>query len=222
MCGRFTVRLPSPDLAAAFGIAETARETAPSFNVAPGRVVPVVVDEGEGRRLDAFRWGLIPHWAKDPSIGERLINARAETVAEKPAFRQAFLRRRCLILADGFYEWKAEGTRKTPYFISLDGVPVFAFAGLWEHWTPPGGEPVLSCAILTVEANAFMRPIHHRMPVILPPEAYGAWLDPHNGDRQALLALLKPCPSEGMRAHPVSSFVNAARHDSIQCVLPLE
>ncbi|MGC8723424.1 MAG: SOS response-associated peptidase [Acidobacteriota bacterium] len=222
MCGRFTVRLPTPDLAAAFGVAARARETAPSFNVAPGREVPVVVDEGEGRRLDAFRWGLIPRWAKDPSIGERLINARAETVAEKPAFRQAFLHRRCLILADGFYEWKAEGTRKTPYFISVEGVPVFAFAGLWERWAPPDGEPVLSCAILTVEANAFMRSIHHRMPVILPPEAHGAWLDPHNGDRQALLALLRPFPSEGMRAHPVSTFVNAARHDSIQCVLPLE
>ncbi len=221
MCGRFTVQMPSADVAFAFGVQETARALPPSYNVAPGQEVPVVVDEGSGRRLDAFRWGLIPSWAKDQAIGYKMINARAETLAEKPSFRQALLKRRCLILADGFYEWKAEGGRKVPYHITLEGGGVFAFAGLWEVWRPPEGSAVRSCAIITMGANDFMRPLHHRMPAILPPESHGPWLDPANHDRDALLALLAPYPSDRMAAHAVSQEVNSPRNNSPRCLLPL-
>lgn len=222
MCGRFTVQLPSADVALAFGVQETARSVPPSFNVAPGQDVPVVVDEGGGRRLDAFRWGLIPSWAKDAAIGYKMINARAETLAEKPSFRQALLKRRCLILADGFYEWKSEGKRKVPYHITLKGGGIFAFAGLWEVWKPPEGPAVRSCTIITLGANEFMSSLHHRMPAILPPESQGPWLDPANHDREALMALLVPYPSGLMTAHPVSQEVNSPRNNSPRCVLPLD
>jgi putative SOS response-associated peptidase YedK len=221
MCGRFTVNCSPVDVGALFGVTETLHPAETSFNVAPGQGVPVVWDDGSGRRLDAFRWGLIPSWAKDPSIGNRLINARAETVAEKPAFRQAFLRRRCLILADGFYEWKAQGGRKVPFHITVKGQPVFPFAGLWEIWAPEDGEAVRSCCIVTTAANDFMREIHERMPVILDPAGYGPWLDPKNRDAAALLALLKPFPSGMMRAHPVSTRVNSPKNNDPACILPL-
>ena len=222
MCGRFTISLPTADVALAFGVTETAKPVSPSFNVAPGMSVPVVVDEGSGRRLDSFRWGLVPSWAKDLAVGYKMINARAETLAEKPAFRRAFRDRRCLILADGFYEWKAEGTRKRPYYIRMKDAALFAFAGLWEVWTPPEGEPVRSCAIVTTEANAFMKPLHHRMPVILPAEAQGPWLDPSNHDVESLKALLLPLPEDALAAHPVSAEVNSPRNDGPRNVLPWE
>jgi len=221
MCGRFTVNCSPVDVGSLFGVSETLHPAATSFNVAPGQEVPVVWDDGAGRKLDRFKWGLIPSWAKDPAIGNRLINARAETVAEKPAFRQAFLKRRCLILADGFYEWKTEGGRKAPYRVTIEGQPVFAFAGLWEAWTPEGGETVKTCAIVTTEANDFMRAIHARMPVILAPVDYAVWLDPKNRDAAALLALLKPYPSERMRASAVSTRVNSPRNNDPACILPL-
>jgi putative SOS response-associated peptidase YedK len=220
MCGRFTICLPTADVALAFGVAETARPISPSFNVAPGMSVPVVVDDGAGRRLDAFRWGLVPSWAKDLSVGYKMINARAETLAEKPAFRRAFRDRRCLILADGFYEWKTEGRAKRPYYIRLKDSSIFAFAGIWEIWTPREGEAVRSCAIVTTEANDFMKRLHHRMPVILPQEAQGPWLDPANHDIQALQALLVPLSSGALAAHPVSTEVNSPRNDSPRNVLP--
>ena len=219
MCGRFTVA-PQADAGTLFSVSETVRPVAASFNVAPGQEVPVVWDDGSGRRLDAFKWGLVPSWAKDPSIGNRLINARAETVAEKPAFRRAFLQRRCLILADGFYEWKREGTRKVPVYITLKDAPLFAFAGLWETWKPEGGGPLRTCCIVTVEANAFMKPIHDRMPAILPPASQEPWLDPANRDPAVLLALLEPYPPEGMQAHPVSTYVNSPKNNDPKCVLP--
>jgi putative SOS response-associated peptidase YedK len=222
MCGRFTVNVPTAGAALAFGVRETIRPVSPSFNVAPGMSVPVVVDEGSGRRLDSFRWGLVPSWAKDLAVGYKMINARAETLAEKPAFRRAFRGRRCLILADGFYEWKAEGGHKRPYYIRMKDSSLFAFAGLWEVWTPPEGEPVRSCAIVTTEANEFMKALHHRMPVILPAEAQGPWLDPKNHDLESLKALLLPLPEGALTAHPVSTEVNSPRNDGPRNILPWE
>lgn len=220
MCGRFTSRVDPSGLASLYGAAFQGEGLAPSYNVAPGKRVPVVVLE-EGRRvLRAFVWGLVPFWAKDRAIGNRLINARAETLAEKPAFRQAFRKRRCLILADGFYEWKTAGSRKVPHHIFLPDREVFAFAGLWERWEPPEGEPLLSCAVVTTAANAFMAPIHDRMPVILTPQGEVRWLDPASPP-EVLRALLAPYAGP-MAARAVSTLVNSPRNDLPDCLLPLE
>ncbi len=222
MCGRFTSRHGTGEMGTLFGAAPVGEALGPSFNVAPGQLVQVVLEADGARVLVPMRWGLIPSWAKDAAIGNRLINARAETVAERPAFRKALRERRCLIVADGFYEWKTEGGRKHPMHITLADREVFAFAGLWERWTDPGGETVQSCAIITVEANDFMRAIHTRMPAILPQEDEAAWLDPSQKDPAALLPLLRPYPSEAMRAREVSTHVNRPGNNSPQCVLPLE
>ncbi len=222
MCGRFTVRLGTADLAAVFQAAPSGESPAPSFNVAPGQTVPVVVREGDRLILTSMRWGLVPSWAKDASIGNRLINARAETLAEKPSFRRALRDRRCLIPADGFFEWKAEGRRKAPYHITLADREVFAFAGLWERWATQEGEELRSCAIVTVAANAFMRAIHERMPAILTPEDEARWLDPSVRDPAALLPLLHPYDAGAMRARRVSTLVNKPENNSPQVLLPLE
>jgi putative SOS response-associated peptidase YedK len=220
MCGRFTVQVATSGVAAAFGVTETAASAGPSYNVAPGQKVPVILEEGGIRRMDAFRWGLVPSWAKDLSIGNRLINARAETLIEKPAFRKAFALRRCLVLSDGFYEWKVEGKTKRPFHITVGEGGVFAFAGLWERWNPPsGGDPLFSCAIVTVEANAFMAPLHARMPAILAPEEFGAWLDEENREPATLQRMLRPYAGP-MRAVPVSTRVNSPRNDGPECLLP--
>lgn len=219
MCGRFTSRKPSSALAAAAG-ASVREEVAPSYNVAPGKKVPAVVVE-EGRRLlVALKWGLVPPWAKDPTLGDKLINARGETAHEKPAFRSALKHRRCLVLADGFYEWAVVGGRKAPIHFTLPGRETFAFAGLWERWRPPEGEALCTCTLLTVEANAFMRPYHHRMPVILAPEDEDRWLD-HGMGPEAVRALLRPYEGP-MRAMPVSRAVNAPQNDGPSLLLPLE
>jgi putative SOS response-associated peptidase YedK len=182
--------------------------------------VPIV------RRLDQpqrawtpVRWGLIPSWAKDAKIGNKLINARGETVAEKPSFRSAFRKRRCLIPADGFYEWKKLDGGKQPHFIHLRDEEPFAFAGLWEHWTnPDDGEVIESCTIVTTEANALMRTLHDRMPVILPPADYDRWLDPATQDVEGLKELLRPYSSEEMTAYPISAYVNNPRHEGVKCL----
>ena len=198
-------------------------ETPPRYNIAPSQEVPAVIQNREvgGREFRPFRWGLVPSWAKDPVIGNRMINARSETAATKPAFRKPFGERRCLILADGFYEWKRDGSRKQPYYIKLrDGEP-FAFAGLWDHWAPADGQPLETCTILTTTPNALVQPIHDRMPVILPSSAYGAWLDPTVSDVPTVQALLTPYPADEMIAYPVSTRVNNPAHDTPECVLPL-
>ncbi|MBP1776132.1 MAG: hypothetical protein H6Q86_2142 [candidate division NC10 bacterium] len=198
-------------------------ETPPRYNIAPSQEVPAVIQNREvgGREFRPFRWGLVPSWAKDPAIGNRMINARSETAATKPAFRKPFGERRCLILADGFYEWKRDGSRKQPYYIKLrDGEP-FAFAGLWDHWAPADGQPLETCTILTTTPNALVQPIHDRMPVILPSSAYGAWLDRTVSDVPTVQALLTPYPADEMIAYPVSTRVNNPAHDTPECVLPL-
>ncbi len=222
MCGRYTLTTPLEGLREVF-LFEGAPNLAPRYNIAPTQEVPAVRlgPEDGGRRLVSLRWGLIPSWAKEASIGSRMINARAESVAEKPAFRTAFRQRRCLIPADGFYEWQARPSGpKQPYHIARAAGGPFAFAGLWERWSERGGEePVESFTIVTTEANRRLAAIHHRMPVILAPADHAAWLDPASGI-DALQALLRPAPEEAFVATPVSTRVNAVRHDDPSLVEP--
>ena len=222
MCGRYTLTTPVEKLAKFFGLPEDP-DLGPRYNIAPTQpVATVLVLTGE-RRFRLMRWGLVPHWAKDLSIGSRMINARAETVAEKPAFRSAFHDRRCLIMADGFYEWKHDGGAKHPYYIVRKDRSPFAFAGLWERWGPPeGGELVESCTIITTQANELVAEFHGRMPVILDPVDFDLWLATGVTDPQSLLGLLKPYPAEKMEAFPVSSVVNSPGHETDECVQPIE
>ena len=208
MCGRFAFYSPSEAAAALFGV-DTSMAVEPHYNIAPTQDIATIRTAESGRELVMLRWGLLPFWAKDPSIGNRLINARAETVAEKPSFRAAYRHRRCLVLADGFYEWKLESGVKTPYFISLaDGAP-FAFAGLWENWQDKhSGESIQSTALITTAANEFMAAVHHRMPVILQPDTADRWL---GGDNALLDEVTSDAPA--LQAWRVDRRVNNARND---------
>ncbi len=191
----------------------------PSYNIAPTQEVAAMVEEDETRKLEMFRWGLIPSWAKDPSIGNKMINARAETVSEKPSFRSAFKKRRCLIVADGFYEWQKTDNGKQPFYVRMKDSSPFAFAGLWETWDKEG-EEVRSCSIITTDANDLMNEIHHRMPVILPPETYGVWLDRGFEEREAFSNMLRPYPSDEMEAYPVSRRVNKPANNEPSVIEP--
>ncbi|MEE9274201.1 MAG: SOS response-associated peptidase [bacterium] len=218
MCGRYTLIKPADTLAALFGM-EGSLGLSPRYNIAPTQFVPAVRALRPGEpELALLRWGLIPSWAKDPAIGARTINARGETAAQKPSFRAAFRRRRCLIPADGFYEWVKEGGRKQPYYIQLRGEAPFAFAGLWESWTGAEGETLETCTIITCEANEGLRPLHPRMPVILPRENYDLWLDPAAQDPAALQPLLRPYPAGETVFRPVSAQVNSPKNDGPECI----
>lgn len=196
--------------------------TAAAAGAAPGGSASLNAGSDVVRTLRWHRWGLIPPWAKEPSIGYRMINARSETVAQKPSFRHAFRRRRCLVPADGFYEWRTEGRRKVPFRFRMRDGSLFALAGLWETWTPPdGGEPITSCTVLTTDANDVVAPVHHRMPVIIPPDHYDTWLDPEE-EPEALKALLSPYPPSAMEGYAVSTEVNSARNDYPELIKPLE
>ena len=224
MCGRFTLAATSETLTETFPGFEMPDELSPRYNVTPSQQVLVVPNTGENK-VEFFKWGLIPSWAKDPTIGNRMINARSETLSEKPSFRTAYRRRRCLVLADGFYEWcrEPEGRAKTPIYIRLQSGAPFAFAGLWEVWRPPEDDtPVLSCTIITCPPNSLIETIHRRMPVVLEPEAYDLWLDTQDGPPDRLNELLKPYPAEEMTAYPVSRLVNQPRNDSPDCIQPAE
>ena len=221
MCGRFTLTLNPDVLREVFELDSVPAELAPRYNIAPTQPVAAVLTSDGGRKLELLRWGLIPSWASDPKIGNRMINARGETLAQKPSFRTALKKRRCLIVADGFYEWKKEGKTKTPMFIQLkDGRP-FAFAGLWEAWKSPDDTWIKSCAIITTEPNSLMEKIHDRMPVILPPKAYGLWLTPGELPAEKTLPLLKPFAASQMKAVAVSTLVNNPAFDSPECVRPV-
>lgn len=176
-------------------------------------------DDGN-RTLEMMHWGLIPSWSKDPSIGSRMINARAETVSEKPSYRSAFKRRRCLVVADGFYEWKKTADGKQPYYLRLGSGEPFGFAGLWESWSMEGGEKLCSATIITTEPNKVAAEVHNRMPVILPPDLYSAWLEPDNDDREELLSMLTAYPAEEMKAYPVSRRVNKPANDDRSVLEP--
>jgi len=219
VCGRFTLTSTPEELTRRFGLDETP-DLAPRYNIAPGQdvlAVRVASDTG-GRRASPLRWGLVPSWAKSPSVGNRMINARAETLASKPAFRAALRRRRCLVPADGFYEWAKRGAVKQPYHIGLRERKPFGFAGLWEHWSDPEGAVLESCTIVTTDASASIRDIHPRMPVILAPEVEAEWLDPAQDDPAALLPLLCALPDDALEFHAVSDRVNRPGFDDPACL----
>ena len=223
MCGRFTLATDPMNFIRFLLEYDMPDTFTPRYNIAPTQQVAVVPNYGT-RRIEFFRWGLIPSWAKDPKIGNRMINARAETLAEKPSFRNPYRRRRCLVLADGYYEWRKEpgGGAKTPFYIRMASEESFAFAGLWEAWRPQGEvEPVLSCSIITCPANEMLQSIHHRMPAILDQDTYDLWLDPVECAPAALNHLLTPYPPEGMEAFAVSRLVNQPKNDSPECILPV-
>lgn len=222
MCGRYTLSTPGDVLAELFGLPEVP-EVEGRYNIAPTQEVAAVRadEEGGGRRFGLLRWGLVPHWADDPSIGNRMINARSETVAEKPAFRTSFKRRRCLVLADGFYEWKkVEGGKKQPWYFRLESGDPFAFAGLWSHWDKGEEGPIESCTLLTTDANPLVKKVHPRMPVILDPDEYDPWLDPDLQDRERLEAALDAFDPARMIAYPVSTRVNSPANDDPAVIEP--
>lgn len=218
MCGRFTLSQPAAAIASAFQLEEIPN-LEPQYNIAPTQLVPTILQTEQGKRqLQMCRWGLIPAWAKDTSMGTRLINARAETVNEKPSFRSAFRQRRCLVVADGFYEWQHQAGKKQPFYFRLQNGQPFAFAGLWERWKSPDAEIIESCTILTTEANELLRPIHERMPVILNPDDYNLWLDPTVQTSEKLQQLLHPYPTEAMTSYAVSTKVNNPHNNTPECI----
>lgn len=223
MCGRYNEKLTDHDLVSLFDL-EQAEPWSPRYNIAPRQPAPVILAEANGRRrMRLLRWGLIPGWAKEAAVGDRLINARADGLAAKPSFRSAFKRRRCLVPATGFYEWKPAGTVKQPFHICREDGGGFAFAGLWESWTDPAsGGQMETFTIITTEPNALLAPIHSRMPVILPEADYPIWLDPGVQDAAQLEGLLRPAPEKGWTAYPIGRAVNRPTVDSPSLIQPAE
>jgi len=203
MCGRFVLLTDLSRIVQSFDIQGVSGELHQGVNISPGQMITVVVRD-EVNKLADFKWGLVPSWAKDPAIGNKMINARAETVAEKPSFRKAFRQHRCLIVADGFYEWKTEGKRKTPMRFGLKSGESFGFAGLFDTWISPEKIPLRTCTIITTDANDLVRPVHDRMPVIVPKINEATWIDPDNQDTLGLLAILKPYPADLMEMGPAA------------------
>lgn len=222
MCGRFVLTTPDQGLAVQFNLPEVP-DLKPRFNIAPTQPVAAVraMRDGGDRELVMLHWGLVPFWAKDPAIGSRLINARSETASQKPSFRAAFRKRRCLVVADGFYEWQKVNGGKQPYLIRLRDAGAFGFAGLWEFWKGADDEVVESCTILTTSPNDLVRDIHTRMPVIVQPGDYELWLDLGVERAEMLNRVLRPYPSDLMVAYPVSRRVNSPKNDDPACIEPL-
>lgn len=222
MCGRYNLITDAVALVDFFDIENDlfeGYELRPRYNIAPGQDVPIIRDAGNRRELAAARWGLVPHWSREEKPKYSTINARAETVADKPTYRDAFKRKRCLIPATGFYEWKQLDGGKVPYHIRLPDGGLFAFAGLWEHWEKEGAG-FDSCSIIVTEANEIMRPIHDRMPVILNPAQYNTWLNTGRSNRAQLQALLLPYAGT-LETRPVSRYVNSPKHDDPSCIAPV-
>ncbi len=227
MCGRFTLASDPELLHGIFDNTELPIEFSPRYNIAPTQDVAVIANtqnNGDDKKIEFFQWGLIPSWAKDPKIGSRMINARSETLSEKPSFRNAYKRRRCLVLADGYYEWQTVPGEKTkqPVYIRFNSQNPFAFAGLWEEWQANYMEkPLRSCTIITCPPNPLLANVHHRMPVILPKDAYAKWLVPEEQLPETLQPMLIPYSDEEMEAYPVSRFVNRPMNDTPECISPL-
>lgn len=222
MCGRFTLTVDAHQIREAFPWITVPDQLQPRYNVAPSQPVAVIPNDGRNR-LDYFVWGLVPFWAKDPTIGSRMINARGETVDQKPSFKAAFRHRRCLILADGFFEWKKapDQAAKTPMYIKMKDDRPFALAGLWETWHAPDGSDLFTCTIITTEPNDLLKDVHNRMPVILPEEAYPLWLRTDPAESAELKSLLIPFSPDQMKVYPVSRTVNNPANDTPACVTPL-
>jgi putative SOS response-associated peptidase YedK len=219
MCGRYTLTCPADEIGAEFGV-DVPADYQPHYNIAPTQPVPIIGLDGEGEQKLAFvRWGLVPFWAESPKDVKHTINARAESLLLKPAFREAFLNRRCLVIADGFYEWQRKDGKKQPFRFHLHGDKLFAFAGVWERWKGEGEEPLYSCAIVTTAASSLVEPIHDRMPAILTPEQRNLWLNPKS-DPVRLTELLKPYSRADLEMYPVSTRVNAVANDAPDLIEP--
>jgi len=221
MCGRFEIHSAIELIAKIFGIHEWDIEYLPSYNIAPSQDILLVVNDGK-RRLVKSRWGFVPSWSKELSAGYKMINARAESVADKPSFRQAFQNQRCLVVADGFYEWKKEGTTKRPFYIRLKSGKPLGFAGLYNVWKSPEGEQICTSTIITTDANELLQPLHDRMPVITPPNAYDIWLDPTIHDKALLQAVLKPYASDALDTYEVTPKVNSPKNNSPENIQRIE
>lgn len=221
MCGRYTLHAKVSDLQRLLGSVEMPDDIEERYNIAPTQSVPVVPNDGS-QRIEFFRWGLVPAWAKDASIGNKMINARSETLAEKPSFRTAFRKRRCLVLADGFYEWRkeADGKTKTPVYLRMKSGEPFAFAGLWESWAGPDPGELRTCTIITTEPNELAATVHGRMPVILPRERHADWIGTTEADPRDLQPLLTAYPADEMETIEVSRLVNSPRNDTPECIQP--
>jgi putative SOS response-associated peptidase YedK len=223
MCGRYRLSRRKELLAQHFGADFTDVDWEPRYNIAPTQAVPVVRQVAQGKlEASAMRWGLIPSWAADPAIGARTINARSETVASKPSFRESLQKRRCLVPADGFYEWQRGAGGKQPFCFEVGDGVIFAFAGLWDSWRGLDGQPVETCTILTTTPNDLLADVHDRMPVILAPEYRDRWLDPSLRDAGRVVTLLKPFPSNLMRRYPVSTRVNVVANEGPECSAPVD
>ena len=220
MCGRFAQRTPTKTLAREFQVDEIT-DIEPRYNIAPAQDILSIRRTDEGREAALLKWGLVPSWAKDVSIGAKLINARSETVTEKPSFREAFKRRRCIIPLDGFYEWQRKGDRKQPYFFLMRDEHPFGFAGLWEKWRDADGQTLETCTILTTEANEALRPVHDRMPVILHPADYELWLGGDARELDLVKELLRPYPGEEMLGYPVSTSINSPYGQGAELIKPM-
>jgi putative SOS response-associated peptidase YedK len=220
MCGRY--RLSAVERIEEQFEAEQTQELCPRYNIAPSQPVPIVRQQGPRRSVAVVRWGLVPFWAKDGSIGYKMINARSETVMQRPAFRNCFFTRRCLIPADGFYEWSKLQKEKRPFHLGMTDNSVFAFAGLWDSWRAPDGIPLESCTILTTTPNSLVADLHNRMPVILPRDQYEMWLSAPPSDAARLANVLKPFDSSLMKRYEVSSLINSPKNDSADCVVPVQ
>jgi putative SOS response-associated peptidase YedK len=224
MCGRYRLSRRKQFVDEYFHSVSEAEDWSPRYNIAPTQTVPVIRQNPKEpvRELSLIRWGMIPSWAKDPSVAARMINARSETANMRPAFRDALKSRRCLIPADAFYEWSRIGKAKQPYCFEINEGGLFAFAGIWDRWSGPSGNELETCSILTTAPNAVTLPVHDRMPVILDPDAYDLWLDPGMRDLGAASELLKPCDARLMRCCPVSSRINHVANDDEECCRPIE
>ena len=224
MCGRYTLSTPSDLLADLMEVQETP-QLSQRFNIAPTQEAPILRladDPSPHREIVLLKWGLVPFWAKDPTIGNRMINARAETVAEKPSFRNSFKKRRCIVLTDGFYEWQKTGSGKQPYFFRLQSQQPFGMAGLWDRWEKGDGQPLETFTILTTQPNELVATAHHRMPVILTPRQIELWLDPATGSSSAFGPFWEPYPAAEMQGFAVSTYVNNPANDTARCIEPLK
>lgn len=220
MCGRFTLHTPESRIREAFHLAQTAPlGLTPRYNIAPSQPVPIIRDTDVGREMVLAKWGLVPHWSKEPRTKYSTINARIETVAEKPVYRTPFKHRRCLIPADGFYEWRVVDDHKVPHYIRMRDGEVFALAGLWDRWDGDG-EHLESCSLIVMPANEIMKPLHERMPAIIAPAHYDLWLDARVTDKAELMGYLNSAPSSQLTFYPISPRVNSPKHDDDRCIQP--
>jgi putative SOS response-associated peptidase YedK len=218
MCGRYTLTVTLERLLSHYDIEEWSHSYSPRYNIAPGQHIPVVIHDGEKNRLGELKWGLIPSWAKDSNVGYKMINARSETLLEKPSFKNLVSRKRCIIPADGFFEWQKVGNKKQPMRIIMKDESVFSMAGLYDTWVSPAGEKISTCTIITTRPNRLMADIHDRMPVILYKEYEKVWLDRNNHNIMELLSLLQPYSAEEMTAYPVHPMVGNVKNDSAECI----